>query len=416
MALRSKGASLTVLALCEVAAMALWFSASAVVPVLTRDYGLTGFTQALFTSAVQAGYVAGSLGSALLGLADRLNPRRFFMVAALVGAGANALILVVQPDSPWVILFRFITGLCMAGVYPVGMKMAASWAKGDMGLLVGLLVGALTLGSAAPHLFDALGGLDWRLTLGLSSLSALTAALAINLVGLGPLQVATPRFRPRMVLHAWRDKALRLANFGYFGHMWELYAMWAWIGLFLQASFGQQLAEGEAAYWARLATFAVIGSGALSSLAGGAFADRLGRTTLTMLAMGISGLCAALIGLSFGATPWLVFAIALIWGLSVIADSAQFSASIAELAPRDLVGTMLTLQTADRPGLYLDLDHDPLDAIFRRDPDLAIRLFAAGDRPSSGCSGHGPLAGSSGCGQAGRRPAIMFGSWQYFGR
>ena len=346
MSLRSKGAALVVLALCEVAAMSLWFSASAVVPVLTRDYGLTGFAQALFTSAVQAGYVAGSLGSAFLGLADRLDPRRFFMAAALIAASANALILVVPPDSLWVILFRFVTGLCMAGVYPVGMKMVASWARGDMGLLVGLLVGALTLGSAMPHLFDALGGLDWRLTLILASLSAVTAAFAVNLVGLGPLQVAAPRFRPGMVFHAWRDKALRLANFGYFGHMWELYAMWAWIGLFLQASFAFHLGEGEAAYWARLATFAVIGSGAVSCLAGGLFADRLGRTTLTMLAMSISGLCAAVIGFAFGAAPWLVFAIAFIWGLSVIADSAQFSASIAELSPRDLVGTMLTLQTA----------------------------------------------------------------------
>ncbi len=173
---QSKWASLAVLALAEVAAMALWFSASAVVPALTAEYGLSGFAQSLFTSAVQAGFVAGTLTSAVLGLADRLDPRRFFCAAALVAAAANAAILALESTSPWVVACRFVTGFCMAGIYPVGMKLAATWAKGDMGLLVGLLVGALTLGSAAPHLFNALGGLDWRLTLIAASLSALVPA------------------------------------------------------------------------------------------------------------------------------------------------------------------------------------------------------------------------------------------------
>ncbi len=326
--------------------MAVWFSASAVVPSLLEAYPLSAFAQSLFTSAVQAGFVVGSLASALLGLSDRVDPRRFFMVSALIAALANAAILLIEPTSIWVSLLRFVTGACMAGVYPVGMKLASTWAKGDMGLLVGLLVGALTLGSAAPHLFNAFGGLDWRFTLAAASVSALVAGLLVNLVGLGPIFTTAPKFDSGYVLWAWKIKALRLANLGYLGHMWELYAMWAWIGVFLQTSFLLSLSPELATTAARLATFGVIGVGALGALAGGLFADRLGRTTLTMLAMLISGGCALAVGFFFGGNPLVLTAICLLWGFTIVADSAQFSASVAELSNRELVGTMLTLQTS----------------------------------------------------------------------
>ncbi len=342
----SKPASVALIAVCQVAAMALWFSASAVVPALAAEYGLSKFAQAALTSGVQAGFVVGCLASAVLGLADRVDPRRFFAAAACVGALANALLLAIDPGSLAAPALRFVTGACMAGVYPVGMKLVATWAKDDMGLMVGILVGALTLGSASPHLFNALGGVDWRVTLAAASLSALAAAALIGLAGVGPRQVTLPRFDPHVVLTAWRDLPLRLANLGYLGHMWELYAMWAWIGAFFQASFGETLSPDTAPVAAKLATFATIGAGAIGCVAAGFFADRLGRTTLTILAMAISGSCAATIGFLYGGAPAWLLAVSIVWGISIVADSAQFSASIAELADPARVGTMLTLQTA----------------------------------------------------------------------
>lgn len=339
-----KAVSLSLLLLGEVAAMSVWFATTASLAAIRQHWVLGPFHEALLTSSVQLGFVAGTCTSALLNLADRFDLRCLFSASAAVAGVANLVILFLEPTSMAVPLLRVLTGFCMAGVYPVGMKLAATWATRDLGLLIGLLVAALTLGSAFPNLLAVSGALDWRAPVLGAALAALLAAGLIRFAGIGPAVSRAPPLRLGNALLAWRDPALRLANLGYLGHMWELYAMWAWIGAFLAASLHQRYG-GEPPLPPALATFAVIAAGAVGALGGGWAADRLGRTLVTSASMLVSGCCAIGMGFMFGQPAWAVLALGVVWGIAVIADSAQFSAAVAELADRGLIGTMLTVQT-----------------------------------------------------------------------
>jgi MFS family permease len=334
------------LALAELLAMSVWFSASAVVPQLTSEWGLTGAQQSWLTMSVQVGFVAGALLSAVLNLADRISAQRLVAGSAVVAAAANAAIPLLDAGPGAVLTLRFLTGVALAGVYPPGMKLVASWCKEDRGLGIGLLVGAITLGSGMPHLLNALGSRGmppWRNVLLATSALCLAAGwIAAVATRPGPFLAKAPPFDWRYAGRAFADRPTRLANFGYLGHMWELYAMWAWVPLFLLASYERAGWKPESA---RLAGFGVLAAGAAGSLLAGVLADRLGRTLITVWSLAVSGACALAAGLLFD-HPLPLTLLCLVWGFAVVADSAQFSTAITELADPRYMGTALTLQTS----------------------------------------------------------------------
>jgi len=337
-----------VLATAELLAMSLWFSASAVVPELEDAWALSPGAGAWLTMSVQVGFVVGALLSAVLTLSDVWNPRWLFAGSALLGAACTASIALWSTGAASAIPLRFVTGMALAGVYPPGMKIMAGWFRGRRGMAIGVLVGALTVGSAAPHLLRVVGGIgEWRTVLHLAAALAVAGAV-LAAAGLedGPYQAPSAPFDPGAVGRILRDRPTMLANAGYFGHMWELYAVWTWIPLYLAASFERDGAAATGPELAGVAAFATIAVGGIGAWLAGSAADRWGRTRITSLSMVVSGGCCLLAGLVFGTSPLVVAPFCLLWGFTIVADSAQFSACVTELAEESYVGTALTLQTA----------------------------------------------------------------------
>lgn len=335
--------ALLLTALGQLLALSLWFSASAVAPQLGVEWGLDTGGEAWLTLAVQVGFVAGALISAVLNVADVVPARRLFFMSAIGGAIANlALLTVDRGETALAIGLRLLTGMFLAGVYPAGLKVMAGWFRSGRGMALGVLVGAVTVGSASPHLIRGLG-FEWHGVLAAASGLAMLGAVVMLGVGDGPHEVPTPRFRWSQVAVVASNRGVRLSTLGYLGHMWELYGMWTWVGAYLAAS-----AESAGTSFGSVAviTFLVIAIGGAGSWWAGIAADRLGRTRVAGTAMVISGSCALLTSVVFGAGPWLVVPLLLVWGLSVVADSAQFSAMVTETASDETRGTALTLQTA----------------------------------------------------------------------
>jgi MFS family permease len=345
----SRGAiSLTLLSVAEVLAMAVWFSASAVLPQLQTEWELTSGQAAWITMSLQLGFVVGALFSAILNLPDRFSSRKVFVVGALGAAVTNAAVPVLG-TYPLLLVARFLTGAMLAGVYPPGMKIVASWTTAGRGLAIGVLVGALTLGSAVPHLLNlipdegAIGMPDWEIVLAVTSVMALAAAVIVGLwVRQGPHLPESAPFKWEYFGKVLSHRPTRLANLGYIGHMWELYAVWVWVPMLLIETY--QNAEWPLA-GARVAGFGVVAIGALGCVAAGLLADRQGRTTVAIVSLAISGACCLSVGPLID-NPVLLTAVSLVWGFWVVADSAQFSAAITELADSRYVGTALTLQTS----------------------------------------------------------------------
>lgn len=336
---------LPVIVLSQFAGTSLWFSGNVVLPDLARDLSLSGHSLGGVTTAVQLGVIAGTLVFALFNVADRWRARDVFLACALLGALSNAALLLMPrvPGDPWpaLLALRLATGFFLAGIYPVGMKIAASWYREGLGMALGWLLAALVMGTALPHLLKGVlpGGLWDEVVLGVSLLAAAGGLLMHALVPAGPYLAPAPRFEPLAALRAFGSREFRASALGYFGHCWEVYAMWVFAPPLLAAYAAQRALALDISLW----SFWVIAAGAAGCVAGGLVSRRSGSGPVAVSYLVVSGLCCLLLPLAFTWPPPAFLAFMLVWGVAVAGDSPQFSALNAGTAPRAFVGSALTL-------------------------------------------------------------------------
>ena len=342
---RSKQMSLLLVTVATFLSLSVWFSTNAVSTALETDKSIGESSMAVLTIAVQVGFVFGTLFISFTNLSDRINARTLFTVSSILAAITN--FLVVPLDSPdALIVTRFATGAFLGGVYPMGMKVLSGWYVSGRGFAIGTLVGAVTLGSGTPHILMSVFSENWQMVIVVSSILAITGGVILKVfVGDGPHDVVGAKFNPRYLISALSQRGPRLALIGYLGHQWELYAMWAWIGSFMFYVLEERPLFGDGIQLASVITFLVFAVGAVASSLAGAWSEKIGRTAVATIAMVISGCVALFVG--FIPVEWslLIVIFVLIWGASVIADSAQFSTAITELSDPVYRGTMLTFQT-----------------------------------------------------------------------
>ena len=337
--------SLLLVTVATFLSLSVWFSTNAVATALETDKSIGESSMAVLTIAVQVGFVFGTLFISFTNLSDRINARTLFTVSSILAAITN--LLVVPLDSPNVLIVtRFATGAFLGGVYPMGMKVLSGWYVSGRGFAIGTLVGAVTLGSGTPHILMSVFSENWQMVILVSSILAITGGVILKVfVGDGPHDVVGAKFNPRYLISALSERGPRLALIGYLGHQWELYAMWAWIGSFMFYVLEERPLFGDGIQLASVITFLVFAVGAVASSLAGAWSEKIGRTAVATIAMVISGCVALFVG--FIPVEWsvLIVIFVLIWGASVIADSAQFSTAITELSDPVYRGTMLTFQT-----------------------------------------------------------------------
>lgn len=332
---------LPVIVFSQFAGASLWFSGNAVIHDLQPAWDLNEQSLAYVTSSVQLGFIGGTLLFALLAVSDRFSPCKLFFCCALAGALANISLLLVPQSLATMLLTRFATGFFLAGIYPVGMKIAAGWYRQNLGRALGYLIGALVVGTAFPHLIRSLGvELPWeQVIIGVSILAVIGGLAMLLAVPDGPYLTSATLFNPRLLGRIFRSRKFRASACGYFGHMWELYSLWAFIPVWLAVYAANQGIAPSIPFW----TFLVIAAGSLGCVLGGVLSSRIGSARVAAMQLGVSGLCCLLSPFLFSLNPSIVLAFLLVWGVTVAGDSPQFSAMNAEFAPRELVGSALTI-------------------------------------------------------------------------